>query len=125
MLKEETEKKPKAHFIRCKPPSKKKPSLRFTFDVETWGLDARKKAFSVMQNIETSEQWVFSSYSQVKQFLQEKRKEYLEISGIEEKDLRVLVYAMNGWKYDFIGLHSIDDIKQAQRKIDINIITHF
>lgn len=120
MLKEETKKKPKAHFIRCKPPSKKKPSLRFTFDVETWGLDARKKAFSVIQNIETSEQWVFSSYSEVKKFLQEKRKEYLETSGIEEKDLRVLVYAMNGWKYDFIGLHSIDDIKQAQRKIDIN-----
>jgi len=98
-------------------PTKKKPSLRFTLDIETWGLDARKLAFGVIQNVDTLEQYVFYTFEDCKQWIQEKRKEYMEINGISEKDARVLVYAHNGWKYDYLGLFTINEIKQAD-KID-------
>jgi len=98
-------------------PTKKKPSLRFTLDIETWGLDARKLAFGVVQNVDTLEQYVFYTFEDCKQWIQEKRREYMEINGISEKDARVLVYAHNGWKYDYLGLFTIDEIKQAD-KID-------
>ena len=91
----------KSHFIRRILPTKRKPSLRFTLDVETWGLDARKLAFGVIQNVETLEQYVFYDYADGKRFLQQKRLEYMEAHGITEKDARVLVYAHNGWKYDY------------------------
>jgi DNA polymerase elongation subunit (family B) len=41
----------------------------------------------------------------------------MEINVISEKDARVLVYAHNGWKYDYLGLFTINEIKQAD-KID-------
>ena len=107
----------KSHFIRKIMPTKKKPSLRFTLDIETWGLDARKLAFGVIQNVDTLEQYVFYDFEDAKKWLQEKRKEYMESGGITEKDARVLVYAHNGWKYDYLGLFTIDEIKQAD-KID-------
>ena len=107
----------KSHFIRRIMPTRKKQSLRFTLDIETWGLDARKLAFGVIQNVDTLEQYVFYSFSDCKQWIQEKRKEYMEINGINEKDARVLVYAHNGWKYDYLGLFTINEIKQAD-KID-------
>ena len=107
----------KAHFIRRIMPTKKKLSLRFTLDIETWGLDARKLAFGVVQNVDTLEQYVFYTFEDCKQWIQEKRIEYMEINGISEKDARVLVYAHNGWKYDYLGLFTIDEIKQAD-KID-------
>ena len=43
-------------------PTKKKPSLRFTLDIETWSLDARKLAFGVIQNVDTLEQYVFYDF---------------------------------------------------------------
>ena len=98
-------------------PTKKKPSLRFTLDIETWGLDARKLAFGVIQNVDTLEQYVFYEFQDGKDWLQEKRKEYMEINGISEKDARVLVYGQNSWKFDYLGLFTIDEIKQAD-KID-------
>ena len=107
----------KSHFIRRILPTKRKPSLRFTLDVETWGLDARKLAFGVIQNVETLEQYVFYDYADGKRFLQQKRLEYMEAHGITEKDARVLVYAHNGWKYDYLGFFTINQIKQAD-KID-------
>ena len=107
----------KSHFIRRIMPTKKKQSLRFTLDIETWGLDARKLAFGVIQNVDTLEQYVFYTFQDCKQWIQEKRKEYMEINGINEKDARVLVYAHNGWKYDYLGLFTINEIKQAD-KID-------
>ena len=105
------------HFIRRILPTKRVPSLRFSLDVETWGLDARKLAFGVFQNIDTLEQYTFYSYAEGKKWIQEKRKEYIEINGITEKDARVMVYAHNGWKYDYLGFFSIEEIKQAD-KID-------
>ena len=63
-------------------PTKKKLSLRFTLDIETWGLDARKLAFGVVQNVDTLEQYVFYTFEECKQWIQEKRKEYMEINGI-------------------------------------------
>ena len=48
----------KSHFIRRIMPTKKKLSLRFTLDIETWGLDARKLAFGVVQNVDTLEQYL-------------------------------------------------------------------
>ena len=107
----------KSHFIRRIMPTKKKPSLRFTLDIETWGLDARKLAFGVVQNVDTLEQYVFYTFEDCKQWIQEKRREYMEINGISEKDARVLVWGHNGWKYDYLGLFTIDEIKQAD-KID-------
>tara|TARA_B100001173_G_scaffold130307_2_gene113066 strand:- start:492 stop:2363 length:1872 start_codon:yes stop_codon:yes gene_type:complete len=107
----------KSHFIRRIMPTKKKPSLRFTLDIETWGLDARKLAFGVIQNVDTLEQYVFYEFQDGKDWLQEKRKEYMEINGISEKDARVLVYGQNSWKFDYLGLFTIDEIKQAD-KID-------
>ena len=67
-----------AHGIFRMLPSKKKPSLRFSLDVETWGLDARKLAFGVIQNVDTLEQYVFYDYEDVKKWIQQKRKEYQE-----------------------------------------------
>ena len=107
----------KSHFIRRIIPTKKKPSLRFTLDIETWGLDARKLAFGVIQNVDTMEQYTFYTFSDAKKWLQEKRKDYMETLGISEKDSRVLVWGHNAWKYDYLGLFTIDEIKQAS-KID-------
>ena len=106
-----------SHFIRRIMPTKKKPSLRFTLDIETWGLDARKLAFGVIQNVDTLEQYVFYDFESGKKWIQEKRKEYMEINGISEKDSRVLVYGHNAWKFDYLGFFTIDEIKQAD-KID-------
>ena len=111
------ERKGVSHFIRRIMPTKRKPSLRFTLDTETWGLDARKLAFGVIQNVDTLEQYVFYDFEDGKKWIQEKRKEYMEINGITEKDARVLVYAHNGWKYDYLGFFTIHQIKQAD-KID-------
>jgi len=107
----------KSHFIRRIMPTKKKPSLRFTLDIETWSLDARKLAFGVIQNVDTMEQYTFYTFSDAKKWLQEKRKDYMETLGISEKDSRVLVWGHNAWKYDYLGLFTIDEIKQAS-KID-------
>ena len=57
----------KSHFIRRIMPTKKKLSLRFTLDIETWGLDARKLAFGVIQNVDTLEQYVFYTFENCKQ----------------------------------------------------------
>ena len=91
-------------------PRKKKPSLRFTIDAETWGLDARKLAFGVIQNVDTLEQYVFYTYDDAKKWLQEKRKEYLETNGITEKDARILVYGHNAWKYDYLQLMKLNKL---------------
>ena len=111
------ERKGVSHFIRRIMPTKKKPSLRFTLDIETWGLDARKLAFGVIQNVDTLEQYVFYDFKDGKKWIQEKRKEYMEINGITEKDSRVLVYGHNAWKFDYLGFFTIEEIKQAN-KID-------
>ena len=94
------ERKGVSHFIRKIMPTRKKPSLRFTLDIETWGLDARKLAFGVIQNVDTLEQYVFYHFKDGKKWIQEKRKEYMEINGITEKDSRVLVYGHNAWKFE-------------------------
>ena len=80
-------------------------------------MDARKLAFGVIQNVDTLEQYVFYDFQDGKKWIQEKREEYMEINGITEKDARVIVYAHNGWKYDYLGFFNIDQIKQAD-KID-------
>ena len=107
-----------AHGIFRMLPSKKKPSLRFSLDVETWGLDARKLAFGVIQNVDTLEQYVFYDYEDVKKWIQQKRKEYQETNGYTDKETNVSVYAHNGHKYDFLGMFSIQELKQAE-KVDI------
>ena len=107
----------KSHFIRKVMPTKKKPSLRFTLDIETWGLDTRKLSFGVIQNVDTLEHYTFYSYTDAKNWLQQQRTVYMETNEITEKEARVIVYAHAGWKYDYLGLFTIDDIKQAD-KID-------
>ena len=107
-----------AHGIFRMLPSKKKPSLRFSLDIETWGLDARKLAVGVVQNVDTLEQLVFYEFQECKDWIQEKRKEYQETNGYTDKETIVEVFAHNGHKYDYLGLFNIQELKQAE-KIDI------
>ena len=103
------------HFIRRQLPTKKKPALRFAFDIETDGLDARKCVLACIQNIDTGAQYTFYTFQQVRNFLYEERNNYILSTGNEKA--RVIVYAHNGWRFDFLGLWTVDEIKQAD-KID-------
>ena len=107
--------KVKKHFIRRASLKEKKPSLRFAFDIETDGLDARKCVLACLQNIDTGDQYTFYTFQEVRNFLYEQRNNLILATGNEQE--KVIVFAHNGWKYDFLGLWSVDEIKQAE-KID-------
>jgi len=105
----------KQHFIRKASLKKKKPALRFAFDIETNGLDTRYCVLACLQNIDTGAQYVFYTPQQVKDFLYAQRDEYIEETGNDKA--RVIIFAHNGWKYDFYSLWTVSEIKQAN-KID-------
>mgnify|MGYP003665927563 CR=1 FL=1 len=96
------------HFIRRQLPTKKKPALRFAFDIETDGLDARKCVLACIQNIDTGAQYTFYTFQQVRNFLYEERNNYILSTGNEKA--RVIVYAHNGWRFDFLGLWTVVEI---------------
>jgi len=76
----------------------------YVFDIETDGLDATKLAFAVIMSIETHDFTVLWSWDEVRGMLKQMSDEQ-----------PFTLWAHNGWKYDFLGLFSIDQIKQAKK----------
>ena len=76
----------------------------YVIDVETWGLDATKLAFGVIMNAETHEFVVFWTWVEARRILKEMAEES-----------KFVLYAHNGWKYDYLGLFTIDQIKQSNK----------
>jgi len=76
----------------------------YVIDVETWGLDATKIAFGVIMNAQTHEFVVFWTWVEARRILKEMAEES-----------KFVLYAHNGWKYDYLGLFTIDQIKQSNK----------
>ena len=73
-------------------------------DVETWGLDATKLAFGVIMDARTQEFVVFWTWDEARRIL----REMAEISPF-------VLYGHNAWKFDYLGLFTVDQIKQSNK----------
>ena len=81
------------HFITRMMPTKAKGIERWIFDIETWGLDARSSsmALGVALSWDGKETVVFKDSANARTFFESRNKD-------------IIVYAHNGWGYDFLAL---------------------
>ena len=82
------------------PENKPIPKL-FTYDIETWGLNATKFAFAVTENVSTGEQLVFYTPREVRVYF--------------EENAPCIVYAHNGSGFDHYSLFSKQELYEAKK----------
>jgi len=93
------------HRIVATNPARKRFDVRLVVDLETWGLDATKLAVGVIGDVDTGVRRIFHSKEGYRLLLEEMRGD------------NTVVYAHNGWRFDYLGLYDILEIKNA-KKID-------
>ena len=93
------------HRIIESKPAQRKFDCRLVVDIETWGLDATKLAVGVIGDVDSGVRRVFYTKEGYRLLLEEMRGD------------KTVVYAHNGWRFDYLGLYDILEIKNA-KKID-------
>ena len=56
------------HRIIAARPREATQDTIFAWDIETWGLNAKRFAFAVIENVATGEQYVFHSIHETRRF---------------------------------------------------------
>ena len=90
-----------SHRIIAARPREATRDTIFAWDIETWGLNAKRFVFAVIENVATGEQYVFHSIQETRRFF--------------EDNAPCVCYAHNGSGFDNYSLYSTEELYSARK----------